>query len=104
MIPRLVRVCAAACAAVVGVTAGAGAQDPADWSRPTEPFRIVGNVYWVGTHDLSSYLITSLEGHIVINTSADRARHADGFSSGVVGDGLLTPWGDPRVGPYSSTI
>lgn len=45
-----------------------GAQDPADWSRPTEPFRIVGNVYWVGTYDLSSYLIASPEGHIVINT------------------------------------
>ena len=40
----------------------------ARWSRPTEPFRIVGNVYWVGTYDLSSYLITSPDGHIVINT------------------------------------
>jgi metallo-beta-lactamase class B len=40
----------------------------ADWSRPFEPFRIVGNVYWVGTYDLSSYLITSPEGHLVINT------------------------------------
>jgi metallo-beta-lactamase class B len=46
-----------------------GAQVPAGWSRPTEPSRIVGNVYWVGTHDLSSYLITSPEGHIVINTA-----------------------------------
>src|SRR5829696_559713 len=44
------------------------AQRPPEWSRPTEPFRIVGNVYWVGTYDLSSYLITSPEGHIVINT------------------------------------
>jgi metallo-beta-lactamase class B len=44
------------------------AQGNADWSRPFEPFRIVGNVYWVGTYDLSSYLITSPDGHIVINT------------------------------------
>ena len=44
------------------------AQAPPEWSRPTEPFRIVGNVYWVGTYDLSSYLITSPDGHIVINT------------------------------------
>jgi metallo-beta-lactamase class B len=44
------------------------AQDPPEWSRPTEPFKIVGDVYWVGTYDLSSYLITSPEGHIVINT------------------------------------
>lgn len=56
--------------AAVGLTLGCrlGAQGPPEWSRPTEPFRIVGNVYWVGTHDLSSYLITSPEGHIVINT------------------------------------
>lgn len=44
------------------------AQDPPEWSRPTEPFRIVGNVFWVGTYDLSSVLITSPDGHIVINT------------------------------------
>jgi metallo-beta-lactamase class B len=57
-------------AAAVALTLGSplGAQDPPEWSRPTEPFRIVGNVYWVGTYDLSSYLITSPEGHIVINT------------------------------------
>ena len=56
--------------AAVALTLGStvGAQGPAEWSRPTEPFRIVGNVYWVGTYDLSSYLITSPEGHIVINT------------------------------------
>lgn len=44
------------------------AQEQADWSRPFEPFRIVGNVYWVGTYDLSSFLITSPEGHVLINT------------------------------------
>ena len=57
-------------AAAVGLTLGSplAAQAPPDWSRPTEPFRIVGNVYWVGTYDLSTYLITSPDGHIVINT------------------------------------
>ena len=56
--------------AAIGLTLGcrSGAQGPPEWSRPTEPFRIVGNVYWVGTYDLSSYLITSPEGHTVINT------------------------------------
>ena len=29
---------------------------------------MVGNVYWVGTYDLSSYLITTPAGHILINT------------------------------------
>lgn len=44
------------------------AQGNSDWTRPFPPFRIVGNVYWVGSYDLSTYLITTPEGHILINT------------------------------------
>jgi metallo-beta-lactamase class B len=32
------------------------------------PFRVVANLYWVGTRDLASFLITSDEGHILINS------------------------------------
>lgn len=39
-----------------------------DWSKAYEPFRIVGNAYYVGTHDLACYLITTQKGHILINT------------------------------------
>ncbi|HEV7621423.1 MAG TPA: subclass B3 metallo-beta-lactamase [Flavisolibacter sp.] len=39
-----------------------------DWSRDYEPFRICGNVYYVGTYDLACYLITTPQGHILINT------------------------------------
>ncbi len=39
-----------------------------DWTRPFTPFRIVGNVYWAGTYDLSTYLIATPQGHILINT------------------------------------
>jgi metallo-beta-lactamase class B len=41
---------------------------PAEWSQPYEPFQIVGNLYYVGTYDLASYLITTPKGHILINT------------------------------------
>jgi len=40
----------------------------ADWTRPFPPFKLIGNVYWVGTYDLSTYLITTDAGHILINT------------------------------------
>jgi metallo-beta-lactamase class B len=47
-----------------------------EWTRPHPPFRIVGNVYWVGSHDLATYLITTPHGHILINSgvgdTADR--------------------------------
>ena len=39
-----------------------------NWSRKYQPFRIAGNLYYVGTYDLASYLITSTEGHILVNT------------------------------------
>ncbi len=38
------------------------------WSQPYEPFRIVGNVYYVGTYDLACYLIVTPKGNILINT------------------------------------
>jgi len=37
------------------------------WNQPVEPFRIVGNIYYVGASDVTSYLITTPQGHIVID-------------------------------------
>ncbi|WP_294234290.1 subclass B3 metallo-beta-lactamase [uncultured Chryseobacterium sp.] len=41
---------------------------PKEWSKPYEPFRIAGNLYYVGTYDLASYLIVTEKGNILINT------------------------------------
>ena len=38
-----------------------------DWNKPIAPFRIAGNLYYVGTNYLASYLITTPEGSILIN-------------------------------------
>jgi metallo-beta-lactamase class B len=46
----------------------ASAQDRSEWRRPFPPFKLIGNVYWVGTYDLSTYLITTDAGHILVNT------------------------------------
>lgn len=35
--------------------------------QPAEPFRIAGNFYYVGASDAASFLITSPEGHILID-------------------------------------
>ena len=45
----------------------ANAQNP-DWTKDYKPFRIAGNLYYVGTYDLACYLITTQQGHILINT------------------------------------
>jgi metallo-beta-lactamase class B len=41
---------------------------PDEWTRPFPPFRIVGNLYYVGTYDLACYLIVTPAGNILINT------------------------------------
>ena len=57
-----------AIAAVACSHAASTAQTNPEWTRPFPPFRIIGNIYWVGSYDLSTYLITTPQGHILINT------------------------------------
>jgi metallo-beta-lactamase class B len=40
------------------------------WSQDYQPFRIVGNLYYVGTYDLACYMIVTPKGNILINTGA----------------------------------
>ncbi|WP_407426176.1 subclass B3 metallo-beta-lactamase [Arcticibacter sp.] len=42
--------------------------NPPEWSKPYPPFRIAGNLYYVGTDDLACYLVVTPKGHILINT------------------------------------
>jgi metallo-beta-lactamase class B len=37
------------------------------WNQPVEPFRIAGNLYYVGASDITSYLIATPKGLIVID-------------------------------------
>ena len=39
-----------------------------EWTKPFPPFKILGNIYWVGTWDLSTYLIATPQGNILINS------------------------------------
>jgi metallo-beta-lactamase class B len=47
--------------------AAARAQRP-DWTEAFPPFRIAGNLYYVGSKGLANYLITTPQGHILINS------------------------------------
>jgi metallo-beta-lactamase class B len=40
-----------------------------DWTTAFPPFRIAGNLHYVGSRDLASYLITTPRGHILINSN-----------------------------------
>ncbi len=39
----------------------------ASWSQPRRPFRIYGNSWYVGTQGLSAILVTSPQGHVLID-------------------------------------
>jgi metallo-beta-lactamase class B len=47
------------------------AQANADWTEPFPPFRIAGNLYYVGSKGLANYLITTPQGHILINSDLE---------------------------------
>jgi metallo-beta-lactamase class B len=42
-----------------------------DWTEPFPPFKIAGNLYYVGSKGLANYLITTPEGHILINSDME---------------------------------
>ncbi len=41
----------------------------ADWVKPFPAYRVIGNVYYVGGRDLAVYLLTTPQGHILINSN-----------------------------------
>ena len=54
----------------LGVTRAQGAIECgacAEWNVPQRPFRLHGDTYWVGTHGLGAILITSPQGHVLID-------------------------------------
>jgi metallo-beta-lactamase class B len=52
-----------------------------DWFELIEPFKVINNIYYVGTRGLSSFLITSNEGHILID--GGMPQNADQIASNV---------------------
>ncbi|HEY1802596.1 MAG TPA: subclass B3 metallo-beta-lactamase [Terriglobales bacterium] len=41
--------------------------EPPSWRQPAEPFRIIGNLYYVGSADLTSYLFVTPKGNILLD-------------------------------------
>ena len=54
---------------VIGFAGNLLAQPNPDWVEPFPPFKITGNVYYVGSKDLASYLIATPRGLILVNSS-----------------------------------
>lgn len=55
---------------LLAMTLAAAGQDA--WYEPFPAHKVVGNVYYVGSKDLATYLITTPEGHILINSGFEK--------------------------------
>jgi metallo-beta-lactamase class B len=62
---------AGAFVALIGLAGTLYAQASADWTEPFPPFGIAGNLYYVGSKGLANYLITTSQGHILINSDLE---------------------------------
>ncbi|HVV73893.1 MAG TPA: subclass B3 metallo-beta-lactamase [Gemmataceae bacterium] len=47
-------------------------QGQLDWHQPFPAHKVVGNVYYVGSKDLATFLVTTRDGHILINSGFER--------------------------------
>ena len=58
---------------MIAVIAAAGSHAPVqdDWTQPFPAFRIAGNLYYVGSKGLATYLVTTSQGHILINSDLE---------------------------------
>src|SRR3954452_9621357 len=56
----------------ISLALAAAAVGQADWFLPFPGHKVVGDVYYVGSKDLASYLITTPDGHLLINSGFER--------------------------------
>lgn len=55
------------CALALSAAASQAPDERAAWNQPVEPFRIIGNVYYVGAAGVSAFLIHTPEGSILLD-------------------------------------
>src|SRR6184192_1869827 len=62
---------AIAFATTVAIASRVHAQASPNWTEPFPPFRIAGNLYYVGSKGLASYLVTTPKGLVLINSDLE---------------------------------
>ena len=58
---------------ILSFSVSAATPNSPDWTEPFPPHHIAGNMYYVGTRGLASFLITTPNGHILINSDLESA-------------------------------
>lgn len=61
------------CLFLIALAGGLLAQSPPEWTEPFPPHKVIDNIYYVGSRGLASYLITTPQGDILINSSLEQS-------------------------------
>jgi metallo-beta-lactamase class B len=69
--PQIIPIISRVLILVLATVGSAFAQANPDWTEPFPPFRIAGNLYYVGTKGLANYLVTTPQGNILINSDLE---------------------------------
>jgi metallo-beta-lactamase class B len=56
---------------LLALAAAPSLADHPDWTTPIAPFKISGNLYYVGSRDLAAYLVVTPAGNILINANLE---------------------------------
>jgi len=54
------------------LSAQAPAGGPTNANKPMKPFRVIGNIYWVGLTDHGAFLLTTPQGDILLDTTIQK--------------------------------
>jgi metallo-beta-lactamase class B len=65
------KLAATLCLLIALVVSSARAQQTPDWTEPFPPYRIAGNLYYIGSKGLASYIIVTNQGLILINSNLE---------------------------------
>ena len=72
--PRLIPILSRLLILILATAASVFGQNDPEWTEPFPPFRIAGNLYYVGSKGLASYLVATPQGNILINSDLEANR------------------------------
>lgn len=60
--------CLALCSLSPTQTHGQADEVSRSWNQPVKPYRVIGNIYYVGASEVTSFLIVTSKGHILLDS------------------------------------
>jgi metallo-beta-lactamase class B len=68
MLNKILTICGLLLLASVQVSAQMNDEESRKWNQPVKPYKVIGNVYYVGATEVSSFLIVTSQGLILIDS------------------------------------